>query len=265
MWHDQRRAQIQSPDRESTSAGIDAMLNDDPAQSSPPPPIVLIATSDDSFRSFLEYTVRSKDLVVAGVSDGEALVQRLHELTPNVLLLESRLPRVETRTLCASLRLDRRTRPMSIVVLAADDEEASEQEFVESGADQYLSRPFSPELLMTTIDAIWHASNRVPDLGPRDLLTFIDLELDVTRYRVRRNCRTIHLAPTEFRLLHHLMKNPHKVHSRGELQDAAWPRAVHVGLRTIDIHIGRLRAALNQAGGQDLIRTVRSVGYALSE
>ncbi|MER8672064.1 response regulator transcription factor [Mesorhizobium sp. M1156] len=241
------------------------MSNDDTGRDTLPSPIMLIAAADDSFRSFLEYTVKNKGLVVGGVSDGEALAGRLQELTPNVLLLESRLVGAETQTLCARLRLDRRTRPMSIVVLAAEDEEASEQEFLESGADQYLSRPFSPETLMTSIEAIWRDSNRALALDPQELLTFLDLELDVTSYRVRRNGRTIHLAPTEFRLLHHLMKNPHRVYSRDELQNAAWPRAVHLGPRTIDVHIGRLRAALNGAGGQDLIRTVRSVGYALSE
>ncbi|WP_245444765.1 winged helix-turn-helix domain-containing protein [Microvirga sp. KLBC 81] len=227
--------------------------------------MVLIAAADESFRSFLEYTVKSKGLVVAGVSDGEALAKRLRELTPDVLLLESWLPGVETQTLCACLRLDRRMQSRSIVVFAAEGDEASQQEILESGADQYLSRPFSPETLMISIGAVWHKSHRGRVLGPRDLLTFLDLELDVTSYCVWRSGRTIRLTPTEFRLLHHLMKSPHRVHSRDELQNATWPRGVHVGPRTIDVHIGRLRAALNEAGGQDLIRTVRSVGYALSE
>ncbi|MDK1389830.1 winged helix-turn-helix domain-containing protein [Sinorhizobium sp. 8-89] len=240
------------------------MLNESTSPESLPPPIVLIAAADDSFRSFLEYTVRRKELVVAGVSDGKGLAERLQGFTPDVLLLESLLPGIETQTLCARLRLDRRTRLMSIIVLAAEGDQVSEQEFLESGADQYLSRPFSPETLMTSIGAMWRDSNRIPVL-PRELLTFLDLELDVTRHRVRRNGRIIHLGPTEFRLLHQLMKNPHRVYSREELQNAAWPRAVHVGPRTVDVHIGRLRAVLNEAGGQNLIRTVRSVGYALSE
>ncbi|MER9426756.1 response regulator transcription factor [Mesorhizobium sp. M0317] len=249
---------------ESTSEGFDAMSNNDNGRDSLPPPMVLIAAADDSFRSFLEYTIKDKGLVVAGVSDGQALTKRLQELTPDVILLESRLPGVETQTLCARLRLDRRTRSMSIIVLEAEGDEAGQQEILESGADQYVNRPFSPETLTTSIGAIWHDSNRAPAHGSRELLTFLDLELDVTRYRVWRNGRTIHLPPTEFRLLHHLMKNPHRVYSRDELQNAAWPRAVHVGARTIDVHIGRLRAALNKAGGRDLIRTVRCVGYALS-
>lgn len=241
------------------------MSNDTTNSGSLAPPMVLIAAADHSFRTFLEYTVRSRGMDVAGVSDGETLTKRLKTMAPELLLLESRIPGVETQTLCERLRLDRRTRSMSIIALAAEGDEASRQELLESGADQYLSRPFSPEILMTSIGAIWHDANRPPALGLGELLTFLDLELEVRSYRVRRNGRAIHLAPTEFRLLYHLMKNPHRVYSRDELREAAWLRAVHVGPRTIDVHIGRLRAALNTAGGQGLIRTVWSVGYALSE
>lgn len=239
------------------------MSNYDTRRYSLQAPIVLIAAGDDSFRSFLEYTVESAGLVVAGVSDGLALTERLHELVPDVLLLESRLPGVETHTFCARLRLDHRTQFMSIIGLAAEGDESRQQEILESGADQYLFRPFSPETLMASIGAIRPDSYRGLGRGSRELLTFLDLELDVSSYCVRRKGRTIHLTPTEFRLLHHLMKNPRRVYSRDELQTAAWPCAVHVGPRTVDVHIGHLRAALNRAGGEDLIRTVRSVGYAL--
>lgn len=241
------------------------MSNEYTGRDALPQPIVLIAAGDDCFRSFLEYTVRSNGLAVAGVNDGKALTERLQELRPDVLILESRLPGVETQTLCARLRRDRRTRSMSIIALAAIGDEGSQQEIIESGADRYLSRPFSPEILMTSIGALRNESNRLSALGSREPLTFLNLELDVTRHRVRRNGRTIHLGPTEFRLLHHMMTSPHRVYSRDELQNAVWPRDVHVGPRTIDVHISRLRSALNKAGGQDLIRTVRSVGYALSK
>ncbi|ARO32614.1 phosphate regulon transcriptional regulatory PhoB protein (plasmid) [Rhizobium sp. NXC14] len=231
----------------------------------PPPPTVLIAAADDSFRTFLEYTVRSEGLVVVGVSGGEALAKRLETKAPDLLLLESRIPGVKTQTLCEGLRLNKRTRSMSIIALAAEGDDASGQDMLDAGADRFLTRPFSPEILMASIGAIWHDANG--NLAPcsPESLTFRDLELDVSRHRVRRNGCTIHLAPIEFRLLHHLMKSPHRVYSRDELRDAAWLHAVHVGPRTIDVHIGRLRAALNTAGGQRLIRTVWSVGYALSD
>ncbi|ESX84844.1 winged helix-turn-helix domain-containing protein [Mesorhizobium sp. LSHC412B00] len=255
---------------ETTPEGFDSTSNDDTGRDSPPPPMVLIAAADDSFRSLLEYIVKKKGLVVTGVTDAGALAKCLQELTPDV-------PGVETKTLCAGPRLEHRTRSMSIIALAAQGDEAGRQKNLKSGANQYVSRPFSPEPLMgtrlreflfswlTSVRAIGHDSNRDPAVGGRDLLTFLDLEMDATSYRVRRNGRMIHLAPTEFRLLHHLMKNPRTVYSRDELRNVAWPRAVHIGPRTIDVHIGRLRAALNGVGEQDLIRTVRCVGYSLSE
>ncbi|WP_085034666.1 winged helix-turn-helix domain-containing protein [Ensifer aridi] len=228
------------------------------------PPLVLIAAADVSFRLFLEYTVKGTGLIVAGVSDGEGLARRVEELVPDVLLLESGLPGIEVQTLCACLRKSDRTRSTAIIALAAEGDEASQKSIMESGADQCLSRPFSPEALLESIGAICLGPDRNPALG-QTLVTFLDLELDGSSYRVRRNGLTIHLAPTEFRLLRHFIKNPYRVYSRDELQAAAWPRAVHVGPRTVDVHIGRLRAALNKVGGQDLIRTVWSVGYALSE
>jgi two-component system, OmpR family, phosphate regulon response regulator PhoB len=241
------------------------MSNDDSDLDWAEPPTVLVAAADQSFRSFVEYTLRSKGFVTFGEADGEALARRLQIQTPDILLIESRLPDADVPSLCARLRLDRRTRSMLIVVLAAGGDEASQQLVLDAGADQYLGRPISPETLITSITAVLREASRTPTLAAQDLLTFLDLELDLSSYRVRRNGRTIHLAPTEFRLLQHLMKNPQKVCSRDELKSAAWPRAVHLGPRTIDVHIGRLRAALNEAGGQALIRTVRSFGYALSD
>ncbi|CCM80287.1 winged helix-turn-helix domain-containing protein [Rhizobium mesoamericanum] len=241
------------------------MSNDAASPSCIPPPLVLIAAADDSFRAFLEYIVKSRGLIVTGVRDGEALANRLQTIAPDLLLLESRIPGVETQALCKQLRLDHRTRSMLIIALAAEGDEASRQRLLESGADQYLSRPFSPETVMTSIGAIWQNTNSDPAPGDQELFAFRDLELDISTYRVRRNGRMIHLAPTEFRLLHHLIKSPRRVYSRDELRKAAWLPAVHVGPRTIDVHIGRLRAALNSGDDQNLIRTVRSVGYALSE
>ncbi|UWU25837.1 response regulator transcription factor (plasmid) [Rhizobium sp. CB3060] len=241
------------------------MPNDAASRSFIPPPLVLIAAADDSFRMFLEHIVKSHGLIVTGARDGEALANRLQTIAPDLLLLESRIPGVETQALCKQLRLDQRTRSMSIIALAAEGDEVSHQGLLESGADQYLTRPFSPETVMTSIGAIWQDTNQDPAPGEREFFAFLDLELDISTYRVRRNGRTIHLAPTEFRLLHHLIKSPRRVYSRDALREAAWLRTVHLGPRTVDVHIGRLRAALNSVDGQSLIRTVRSVGYALSE
>jgi two-component system, OmpR family, phosphate regulon response regulator PhoB len=241
------------------------MLNDDSNRARSDPPLVLVGAADDSFASFIEFILRDIGLHTMTVNSGKALAAYLEQHRPDILLVESNLANVDVCDLCARLRLDRRTRTMTIVIFAAEGDERHETEVLESGADQYLRRPFSPGQLVTSIQAALPDGKHTLQSDPRTLLTFFDLELDLASYRVRRGGRDIRLAPTEFRLLHHLMKNPRRVYSREELQHAAWPRAVNVGPRTVDVHIGRLRAALNEAAATDLIRTVRSVGYALSD
>jgi two-component system, OmpR family, phosphate regulon response regulator PhoB len=232
---------------------------------SPSAPLALIGAADVSFQAFLEYILRHIGLTVVTDSDLTALVERLEERRPSLLLLESRLPGVDIQSLCARIRLNKQTRETAILVLGAESDDMCQKDDPYRGADACLARPFTAERLIASVRGLLKNQAQFPRGSVADLLTFVDLELDLASYCVRRNGRNIHLAPTEFRLLHHLMKNPLRVHSRDELQHAAWPRSVHIGPRTIDVHIGRLRAALNEPGGQDLIRTVRSVGYALSE
>jgi two-component system phosphate regulon response regulator PhoB len=241
------------------------MLNDDADKGRSDPPLILIAAADDSFASFIEFILRDIGLQILTANDGQALAGYLTERRPDVLLLESNLANVDVRALCARVRLDRRTRTMTIVLLAAEGDEHYESEMLDSGADQFLRRPFSPGQLMASIRTALPEKASALQPVRQTQFTFLDLELDLASYRVRRGGRDIRLAPTEFRLLHHLIKDPRRVYSREELQRAAWPRAINVGPRTVDVHIGRLRAALNDAGAPNLIRTVRSVGYALSD
>lgn len=225
-------------------------------------PLVLLASADDSFAAFVIYVFDQVGLRVLTAADGKQLGERLRDFRPDALLLESRLPDTDIRTLCAELRLEKRTRSMAVLVLLAAGDEAREGEIVASGADECLARPFRPEQLLASVRKALQEGET--EAARRHLLTFRDIELDLAAYLVRRNGQTVHLAPTEFRLLRHLMRNPDRVLSRNELQTAAWPPDIHVGARTIDVHIGRLRQALKEAGGPDPIRTVRSVGYALS-
>jgi two-component system phosphate regulon response regulator PhoB len=122
----------------------------------------------------------------------------------------------------------------------------------------------TPAALLARIDA-WRQSHQDGLSQAATSLHFADLSLDATTYRVQRGGQNIHLGLTEFRLLQHLMTNPHRVHSRGDLQNAVWRSGTQIGLRTVDVHIGRLRSALKRVGGPDLIRTVRSVGYSLTD
>jgi two-component system, OmpR family, phosphate regulon response regulator PhoB len=241
-----------------------AMSNEDSYRASLSPPLVLMAAEDDSFTSLVEYIFKNVGLTAVTVSKGTALTEFLDEQTPDVLVLDSRLPGVEVAGLCARLRVNRRTRAIAIIVLVAEVDAGNQRAFLESGADECLERPFSPDQLINRVRTVLREKNRAAEPG-EELLTFLDLEMDLGSYRVRRGGRVIELAPTEFRLLHHLIKNPRRVYSRDELKSAAWPHVVNIGPRTVDVHIGRLRAALNEPGGRHLIRTVRSVGYALSD
>jgi two-component system phosphate regulon response regulator PhoB len=238
------------------------MLNND-STGSRTSPSVLLAAEDDRFNALVIYVFEQIGVHVVAEPNGKRLDKRLSDLRPDVLLVDSRLAGVDVRALCAQLRLDRQTRSLAILVLLASGDERHGKEFIASGADECLGRPLRPEkLIACVLAALRHAAHH--SAAPQ-VLTFHDLEIDLAAYFVRRNGQVIHLAPTEFRLLVHFMRNPRRVHSRRELQSAAWPRDIHLGTRTVDVHVGRLRHALNTAGGPDLIRTVRSVGYALVE
>lgn len=226
-------------------------------------PSVLLAAEDDRFNAFVIYVFQQLGVQVVAEADGKRLAKRLSELKPDVLLVDSRLAGVDVRTLCAQLRLEKQTRSLAILVLLASGDQRHGEEFLASGADECLGRPLMPEKLVARVLAALRHTARHSE-APQ-VLTFHDLEIDLAAYVVRRNGHVIHLAPTEFRLLVHFMRNPRRVHSRSELQSAAWPRDIHLGTRTVDVHVGRLRHALRTAGGPDPIRTVRSVGYALAE
>lgn len=238
------------------------MLNND-SIASRSSPAVLLAAEDDNFNALVIYVFEQIGVQVVAEPHAKRLDKRLGDLRPDVLLMESRFAGVDVRSLCARLRLDRQTRSLTILVVLASGDERHGEEFLASGADECLGRPLKPEKLVASVLTALRRSQR-HSAAPQ-VLTFHDLEIDLASYLVRRNGQVIHLAPTEFRLLVHLMRNPRRVHSRSELQSAAWPRDIHLGTRTVDVHVGRLRHALSTAGGPDLIRTVRSVGYALAE
>ena len=149
---------------------------------------------------------------------------------------------------------------MPIIILTARGEEADKVRGLDSGADDYITKPFSPAELVARMRAVLRRAQ--PALA-NETLQFDDLEMDLAAHRVRRGPRDVHLGPTEFRLLRYLMQHPGRVFSREQLLDAVWGRDVYVEPRTVDVHIRRLRKALNIEDETDLIRTVRSAGYAL--
>ena len=224
---------------------------------------VLLATADDRLTLALEYILLTSHFRVLAANDSTTLRAHLGAETPDVLLFEPSLPGLDAFALCSALRLEKRTRDVVVLVLGSNSEDENGRTLLKKGADDYIARPFSPPDLLNRIHA-GLTKGRCDEPAEPICLSFADLSLDAATYRVQRNGQTIHLGLKEFRLLQHLMKNPHRVHSRDELQRAVWPSDAQIGLRTVDVHIGRLRGALRSVEGPDLIRTVRSVGYSLT-
>ncbi|MGF1611297.1 MAG: winged helix-turn-helix domain-containing protein [Kiloniellales bacterium] len=238
-------------------------LAQDPGEGPLRPPLVVVGVEDASIRSFLAYILKQSGFRVLAAGDGKELTGALEREVPAVVLFETPQSGLDAAALCTALRVDQRTRETVIIVMTPPNGDEEQADLLNAGADACLTKPVLPEALIAHIRAALRRAGRSDETGA--LLTFADLEMDLVAYRVRRGGREIRLAPTEFRLLQHLMQNPRRVYTRQELQNAAWPPNVHLGPRTVDVHVGRLRQALKSAGGKDLIRTVRSVGYALSD
>lgn len=224
-------------------------------------PLVLIVEDESDLVTLLEYNLGKEGYDVLAAEDGEEGLFLARQHQPDVLLLDWMLPRLSGLDMCRQLRKDRETRDIPILMLTAKAEETDKVRGLDSGADDYIAKPFSPAELVARIRAVMRRS--LP--GHNDeVLTVGELELDVGSHRVRRAGRQVDLGPTEFRLLQQLMEKPGRVFSRDQLLDAVWGQDIHVDTRTVDVHIRRLRKALNADGEADIVRTVRGTGYALA-
>ncbi|HYC05342.1 MAG TPA: phosphate regulon transcriptional regulator PhoB [Azospirillaceae bacterium] len=223
-------------------------------------PLVLIVEDEADLVTLLTYNLEKEGFRVAAAGDGEEAILLAEEQPPNLVLLDWMLPLMSGIEVCRQLRRSPATREVPIIMLTARGEESDKIRGLNSGADDYMSKPFSPGELMARIRAVMRRAQ--PELN-EETLTFADVTVDLAAHRVRRAGRSIHLGPTEFRLLRHFMQNPGRVFSREQLLDMVWGRDVYVEPRTVDVHIRRLRKALNEGDALDIIRTVRSAGYAL--
>lgn len=223
-------------------------------------PLVLIVEDEAALVTLLRYNLEGEGFRVAEANDGEQALVLAKEETPDIVLLDWMLPLMSGIEVCRQMRRIPATRDVPIILLTARGEETDKVRGLDSGADDYITKPFSPAELIARIRAVLRRSH--PELEA-DSLAFEDLAMDLVAHRVRRGDREVHLGPTEFRLLRHLLQNPGRVFSREQLLDAVWGRDVYVEPRTVDVHIRRLRKALNDSDETDLIRTVRSAGYAL--
>ncbi len=225
-------------------------------------PSLLIVEDETALVELLRYNFEKEGFKVTTAMDGEAALVAVDEARPDLVVLDWMLPHVSGLEVCRQLRRKPETRDLPIIMLTARGEESDRVRGLEVGADDYVAKPFSPSELIARVRAVLRRSK--PSTA-QDLLTFGDLVMDLSAHRVLRGGRPIHLGPTEFRLLRFLLERPGRVYSREQLLDAVWGRDIYVEPRTVDVHIRRLRKAINAQGDADLIRTVRSAGYALDE
>ena len=223
-------------------------------------PYVLVMEDEDALATLLSYNLEKEGYRVVVASDGEEGMLQIEERLPDLVLLDWMLPKLSGIEVCRRIRGKPETRNMPIIMLTARGEESDRIRGLDTGADDYLTKPFSMSELIARIRAVLRRIR--PGLAD-DRLNHGDSVSDRVAHRVRRAGNEIHLGPTEFRLLDHLMQHPGRVFSREQLLDAVWGSDVYVEARTVDVHVGRLRKALNVEGTVNPIRTVRSAGYSL--
>ena len=225
-------------------------------------PLILIVEDEQPLTVLLRYNLEAEGYEVETSVRGDEAELRLRERLPDLLMLDWMLPGLSGIELCRRLRARAETAALPILMLTARGEEDERVRGLATGADDYMVKPFSVLELMARVNALLRRA-RPEAISP--VLKAGDLELDRETFRVRRSGREVHLGPTEFRLLEFLMKSPGRVFSREQLLDGVWGRDVYVDERTVDVHIGRLRRALNRGRSRDPIRTVRGAGYSLDE
>jgi two-component system, OmpR family, phosphate regulon response regulator PhoB len=223
-------------------------------------PRVLIVEDEAPLVTMLRYNLEREGFVIDEAADGEEALLRIAERLPDAVLLDWMLPLVSGLEVCRQLRRAPATRALPIIMLTAKGEEGDRIRGLDSGADDYVVKPFSPSELVARLRAV---IRRAQPMAGESMLRYADLAMDLVAHRVSRDGRPIHLGPTEYRLLRHFLQHPARVFSREQLLDRVWGDDSEIEMRTVDVHIRRLRKALNQGGGRDLLRTVRSVGYAL--
>lgn len=223
-------------------------------------PYVLVVEDEDALATLLHYNLDKEGYRVSVAADGEEALTQVNEQLPDLIVLDWMLPKVSGIEVCRRLRGRADTRNVPIIMLTARSEESDRIRGLDTGADDYLVKPFSMTELTARIRAVLRRIR--PGLA-EDRTRQGDLVIDRVSHRVKRGTREIHLGPTEFRLLDYLMQHPGRVFSREQLLDAVWGSDVYVEARTVDVHVGRLRKAINIEAEVDPIRTVRSAGYAL--
>ncbi len=223
-------------------------------------PHVLIVEDEAAQREVLAYNLEAEGFRVTRAENGEDALVCVDEDAPDVIVLDWMMPHLSGIEVCRQLKINPDTRAIPIIMLSARSEEVDKVRGLETGADDYVVKPYSVSELMARVRS---QLRRVRPATVGQVLTYDDIVLDAETHRVTRNDMPLKLGPTEFRLLSTFMEKPGRVWSRDMLLDRVWGRDIYVDTRTVDVHVGRLRKVLTQNGGNDPVRTVRGAGYAL--
>ena len=223
-------------------------------------PLVLVVEDEASLATMLRYNLEKQGFRVEEAVDGQEAMARIAESPPDIVLLDWMLPVMSGIEVCRQIRRRPATRDLPVIMVTARTEDQDAVRGLNTGADDYITKPFSMEALLARMRALLRRSGAAPMRGQ---LEFHDISMDLSAHRVQRNGRPVHLGPTEYRLLEFLMTHPRRVFSREELLNAVWGRDIHVEPRTVDVHIRRLRKSINGENELDVVRTVRAAGYAL--
>ena len=225
-----------------------------------PQPDLLLIEDDEAIAELIVWHFAREGFSVRQTPDGEQALVLVEERVPDIVLLDWMIDNIAGIEVCRRLRRADETANVPIIMLTARGEEEDRIRGLETGADDYVTKPFSPRELVARVSAVLR---RLRPALAGELLAYADIELDSVAHKVVRGGQIVAMGPTEFRLLRHFMEHPGRVFSRGQLLDSVWGQDSDIELRTVDVHIRRLRKAINLPGTADIIRTVRSAGYAL--
>lgn len=223
-------------------------------------PLVLVVDDEASQRAMLQYNIEASGYRVVTARDGEEALLVIAEEAPDIVLLDWMLPRLSGIEVCRQIKAKPETRETPVIMVSARSEEDDRIRGLDTGADDYVTKPYSVNELLARLKA---NLRRVRPVTGGRVLEVGDITLDVERHKVHRAGIELRLGPTEFRMLSTFMERPGRVWTREQLLDQVWGRDIYVDTRTVDVHVGRLRKALRAHGGDDPIRTVRGTGYAL--
>ncbi|MCL4159037.1 UNVERIFIED_CONTAM: hypothetical protein GTU68_002570 [Idotea baltica] len=223
---------------------------------------ILLVEDDPSLTELIKYNLEQEGFEVVVEMDGENGLITAMEDQPDLILLDWMLPNLSGIEICRRIRRDKSTRNIPVIMLTARSEESDRIRGLDIGADDYVTKPFSPKELTARIKAMFR---RIRPALSEQMLEYAGIEMDLSSRKIKRDGQSIHLGPTEFNILKYLMENPCRVFSREQLLDMVWGNDIYVEARTVDVHIRRLRKALNKDDKANIIRTVRSAGYSLDQ